>query len=302
MGDTRVSVVVPTRNRPSLVVAAVTSALNQTLPPHEVVVVVDGPDDASVEALHALHAPQIRVHVHQRSRGAGAARNTGVRLAEGGLVAFLDDDDRWLPAKLERQVAHWAAAADNERLLVSCQSRFITGGRPSEWPTRRPREGERLADYLFVRNHAGEGALPTPTFLLSRNVATAYPMPEHLDTHEEWDWLLDLERTGVRVEVVMETLAVIDAAPRRRSVSGSSSWRASLAWADERSDDLGRRAFSAFVLTEVARGAALQGWAPGEQRAILAAALTGRPRPRDLARFAGRPLVLAARRLGKERR
>jgi hypothetical protein len=302
MADKRVSVVVPTRDRPSLVVAAVTSALDQTLPPYEVVVVVDGPDDKSVTALDALHDPRVRVHVHERSRGAGAARNTGVGLAEGVLVAFLDDDDRWLPAKLQRQVAHWEGAEGNERLLVSCQSWFVTGRDRAVWPTRALREGERLADYLFVRDHAGEGALPTPTFLLPRAVAAAHPMPEHLATHEEWDWLLDLERNGVRVEVVMEPLAVIDAAPGRHSVSAVSPWRATLAWGLQRADDLGSRAFSAFVLTEVARGAVLQGCSLREQQAILAVALTGRPRPRDLARFAGRPLALAARRLGRGRR
>src|ERR1700712_2915091 len=107
MPDRRVSVVVPTRGRPSVVVGAVASALDQTVPPHEVVVVVDGPDDESVAALEALQDPRVRVHVHERRRGAGAARNTGVRLAEGVLVAFLDDDDRWLPTKLQRQIAHW---------------------------------------------------------------------------------------------------------------------------------------------------------------------------------------------------
>lgn len=299
MARTWVSVVLPTRNRPTLVVAAVASALEQTRPPHEVVVVVDGPDDETVEALRVLNAPTVRVHVHDSSRGAAAARNTGVRLAEGDLVAFLDDDDHWLPTKLERQVAHWEAAPDNDRLLVSCRSRFLTGHSAAEWPTRPPREDERLAEYLFVRNHAGEGALPTPTFLLPRSIAVAHPMPEHLVTHEEWDWLLDLEQAGVRVEVLMETLAVVDAAPRRNSVSGASSWRASLDWATARADDLGARAFSAFVLTEVARGAALHRWSPGEQRTILTAALTGRPRPLDLARFVGRPVVLAARGLGR---
>ena len=274
MAGARVSVIVPTRKRPSLVVAAVSSALDQTLPPHEVVVVVDGPDDESVDALRALHAPNVRVHVHDSSRGAAAARNSGVRLAEGDLVAFLDDDDSWLPTKLERQVAHWEAAS-NELLLVSCRSRFLTGNFESEWPTRPPRDGERLADYLFVRGHAGEGVLPTPTFLVSRGVAAAHPMPVDLVTHEEWDWLLDLERAGVRVDVLMETLTVIDAAPRRQSVSGASSWRASLNWAFTRADDMGPRAFSAFVLTEVARGAALQRWSLREQRTILAAAMTG---------------------------
>ena len=302
MTDRRVSVIIPTRNRPVLVVAAVLSALDQTLLPHEVIVVVDGPDAETVAGLEALPDPRVRVHVHERSRGAGAARNTGVRLAEGVLVAFLDDDDRWLPAKLQRQVAHWEAAAANSKLLVSCQSHFISGRDGAQWPTRAPRQGERLAEYLFIRDHAGEGALPTPTFLLPQSVAARHPMPEHLAAHEEWDWLLDLERAGVRVEVVMETLAVVDAEPRRPSISGSSPWRASLAWGLERSDDLGPRAFSAFVLTEVARGAALQGCSLRDQYEILASALTGRPRPRDLARFVGRPFVLAARRLAKRNR
>ncbi len=302
MSSTRVSVVIPTRNRPRLVMAAVASALDQTRPPHEVIVVVDGPDARTEARLAGLRDPRVRVHVHEQSRRAGAARNCGVRLAEGSLVAFLDDDDRWLPDKLQRQVSHWEAADANATLLVSCRSRFVTARESAEWPMRAPRAGERLADYLFVRDHAGEGALPTPTFLLPTCVAVDHPMPEHLATHEEWDWLLDLERDGIRVDVVMDTLVVIDAEPQRSSVSGAAPWRSSLAWGVARSDDLGPRAFSAFVLTEVARGAALQGCSLRDQVEILAASLRGRPRARDLARFAARPFVLAARRLGTRNR
>ncbi len=107
-----VSVVIPTRNRPQMVVAAVQSALAQTHPPHEVLVVIDGPEtpgpngqQSTTEALRAIRDPRLRVLALPQSVGGGEARNTGVRAATGRWIAFLDDDDLWLPQKLACQLA-----------------------------------------------------------------------------------------------------------------------------------------------------------------------------------------------------
>lgn len=99
----RVSVVIPTYNHAAYVVQAVASAVSQTLPPLEVIVVDDGSTDGTREAL-APQRDRIR-YVHQANGGLSAARNTGVRAARGDWVALLDADDLWHSQKLEVQLS-----------------------------------------------------------------------------------------------------------------------------------------------------------------------------------------------------
>jgi len=105
-----VSVVLPAYNRAALAVNAMESVWNQTYRPIELVVVDDGSTDSTRDSVliwargHA-DEPAFEVHyLHQENQGANAARNLGIRLAKGELVAFIDSDDRWLPDKLEKQV------------------------------------------------------------------------------------------------------------------------------------------------------------------------------------------------------
>lgn len=111
-----VSVVIPTYNYAHFLGQAIDSALAQTWPPSEVIVVDDGSSDNTPELL-ARYGDRIRV-VHQRNRGLASARNTGAELATGDLLAFLDADDIWLSRKLERQVQRFLA--DPELGLVHC--------------------------------------------------------------------------------------------------------------------------------------------------------------------------------------
>ncbi len=94
-----VSTVIPTYNRAHFVRRAVDSALGQSRPGDEVIVVDDGSTDNTAEVL-APYGDRI-TYVRTANGGGGAARNVGVRLASRDLVAFLDSDDEWMPGKLE---------------------------------------------------------------------------------------------------------------------------------------------------------------------------------------------------------
>ena len=99
----RVTVVIPAYNAAAFVREAIDSALAQTHPDTEVVVVDDSSTDET-PAILAAYGDRIRVH-RQPNTGVGGARNTGVRLATGDWVAFLDADDVWAPRKIEAQLA-----------------------------------------------------------------------------------------------------------------------------------------------------------------------------------------------------
>jgi glycosyltransferase involved in cell wall biosynthesis len=98
----RVSVIIPTYNRADLIARAVRSALDQTYPFTEIIVVDDGSRDATRSVLAPL-GDRIR-YVHQENQGVSVARNTAIAKATGDLVAFLDSDDVWEPWKLALQV------------------------------------------------------------------------------------------------------------------------------------------------------------------------------------------------------
>jgi glycosyltransferase involved in cell wall biosynthesis len=103
MSQPLVSVIIPTYNRAKEVRASIESVLSQTYPALEVVVVDDGSTDGTAASL-GEYGDRITL-VTQENQGPSAARNHGIEVSRGEIIAFLDSDDLWLPTKLERQVA-----------------------------------------------------------------------------------------------------------------------------------------------------------------------------------------------------
>jgi glycosyltransferase involved in cell wall biosynthesis len=96
-----ISVIIPAYNSAAWIGEAIQSALDQTLPPFEVLVVDDGSRDNTREVVSGF-PPPVRI-ISQANGGPGKARNLGARSAQGDWLAFLDSDDFWHPAKLEKQ-------------------------------------------------------------------------------------------------------------------------------------------------------------------------------------------------------
>jgi glycosyltransferase involved in cell wall biosynthesis/O-antigen/teichoic acid export membrane protein len=109
VGHPLISVVIPTFNRPKQTIEAIESVLAQTYSNLEILVVDDGSNERSVEALQQFIRqrtncfPPIFI-LSQPNRGASAARNAGIAKARGEYIAFLDSDDQWFPKKLEWQL------------------------------------------------------------------------------------------------------------------------------------------------------------------------------------------------------
>ena len=100
----RVSVIIPTYNYGRFLAEAIASVQRQTVQDLEIIVVDDGSTDETPAVLSAIREPRLR-SLRIANGGISAARNTGLELATGEYLAFLDADDRWVPDKLERQLA-----------------------------------------------------------------------------------------------------------------------------------------------------------------------------------------------------
>ncbi|HEY6430580.1 MAG TPA: glycosyltransferase family 2 protein [Acetobacteraceae bacterium] len=251
----KVSVVIPTRGRPQLLLRALQSALTQTLRQIEVIVVVDGPDDDTVVSLRAISDARLRVIVNPRSLSAAGARNAGVEHARGEWIALLDDDDEWLPHKLERQISFAVLPAD---VLIGCLSRVITPLATYVWPEEIYDGTVPLGDYLFDRRtmFAGSSFIQTSSYLLRRE--TFRKSPFRLCTpHDDWDFLLRLSRLpGAEIKIVPEVLVNVYFEERRPSLGSTNTWRESLSWLDDIAPLLSRRAYSGFCLGVIGSRAA----------------------------------------------
>jgi glycosyltransferase involved in cell wall biosynthesis len=251
------SAVIATRNRPQLVCRAVWSVLRQTLGNIEIIVVIDGPDAATAEALSQFSLyPEVTIEQLPESVGGAEARNIGVRKASGRWIAFLDDDDEWLPSKMQKQLD---MALENESSNVVVVSHYTVKREHAHdmiRPRRAPLQGEPISEYLFK---PGCG-FQTSTFFASRSLLLRIPFTPNLKKHQDWDWLLRATADpAVTLLVSHQALATwydLEAADR---VSSSHDWEFSLSWLKNNSALFTRRAYAAFIAKVCLPAAVAQG-------------------------------------------
>lgn len=288
-----VSVVIPTCNRSLLVKRAVESALAQTIKKLEVIVVIDGPDEGTRLVLSEIDSPQLRVIELPVSRGASEARNTGVSKALGKWIAFLDDDDEWLPQKLELQI-ETASRSRHAFPIVACRLIARTPKGEFIWPRRLLTQSESLSEYLLVRNtlFQGEGLIQTSTLLTNKDLLQKVPFTSNLQRHQEWDWLLRVTcLEGVGIEFVAEPLVIWYAEERRKSISGKNNWHYSLTWIQENRHLVTPRAYAAFVMTVVSMLAARENDWKAFWSLLREAMQSGKPQPIDFLLYIGMWLI-----------
>jgi hypothetical protein len=240
----------------------VRSACDQTKPDIEIVIVVDGPAATTVAALGRVDDPRLRVIRLDDNQGPARARNIGVQAARAPWIAFLDDDDEWLPSKLSRQMEA-ARQVDASYPIINCLAIVDTPTGRFVFPRRVPEENEPLSEYLFVRRRSpfrGDGYLPTPGMFVPRQLLIELPFDISLRIHEDWDWLLRASRRpDTRIVIVEEPLCVVHTEEQRWRTGSSAKWRQSLAWARQARPLMTPRAYASFCLLIVGHGAAAEG-------------------------------------------
>ena len=146
---TSVSVIIPTWNRSASLERAVRSALGQSHPPLEVLVCDDGSTDDSEFVVRSIGDPRVIWLTGARSGGPAVPRNRGIGQSRGDWLAFLDDDDEWLPGKLAAQLA---LCGRLECLASSTQALRIAAGEPAA-PYQLGWSADRLAYADLLRSN-----------------------------------------------------------------------------------------------------------------------------------------------------
>jgi glycosyltransferase involved in cell wall biosynthesis len=179
----KVSVIIPAFNGERYLEEALRSAVDQSLPPSEVIVVDDGSTDASAEIAESFGDP-VRC-IRQSNTGVAGARNRGLSVAAGEFIAFLDHDDLWPREKLEVQVE--ALCANPDVGIVSGRMRVIGGALPGRhWLAPGSREapaGAHLTATLIRRSVFDQIGL------LDENIGNAA---------DDIEWLIRARDLGVR--------------------------------------------------------------------------------------------------------
>jgi glycosyltransferase involved in cell wall biosynthesis len=185
-----VSVIIPTYNRAGKIARSVKSVLRQTYAPLEIVVVDDGSTDDTTSVVGAIvrNHGNVTYH-HQPNRGCAAARNEGLRLARGELLAFLDSDDAWLPKAAESLVDALLATGADFVYSPAIES-YADGQSRVNHPVAAGRP-EAFAQEHFLETNVRNGA-----FMFRRSVLATVPgLDEGLTHNEDSDFI---QRLAIR--------------------------------------------------------------------------------------------------------
>ena len=186
----RVSAIITTHNRATLLPRAVDSVLAQTYSNYEIVIVDDGSSDNTQEIIAGFRDPRIRSIRRDQGGGASTARNTGIRMARGEYIAFLDDDDEWLPTKLERQVAILDSSSHRVGLVYGWVD-FVDDSTGDVTPLERSAMEGDVFDNLVAMRTPG----PTSVLMVRTSVAIEIEgFDESLPRHNDIDFICRISR------------------------------------------------------------------------------------------------------------
>jgi teichuronic acid biosynthesis glycosyltransferase TuaG len=228
--DPLVTVVVPTYNRARLIGETIESILAQTLPQIELIVISDGCTDDTEAVVGAFTDPRIRIVQQSNSGGPARPRNAGVELARGKYVAFCDDDDLWMPEKLEKQVALMEQNPD----VALCFTRGITFGDGDFFSRRALKRGVRSNHFralLFGNFIANSSVLVRRSVLKSVGPFNTERFLHGAEDYEMWlriayeHKLMKLDEKLIKYRVHRSNLAANRVKGTRRGIHIVGKWR-----------------------------------------------------------------------------
>ena len=197
------SIVIPTYDRAKTIGRAIDSCLIQTFQDYEIVIVDDDKSSDDMTAAVSPYRDRCDINLILDHKGkAAAARNTGVRLAKGQYIAFLDADDAWLPEKLE--ICHQRLSAEPNALFYS--QNYVDRGVGKYWikPSRGLNAGEDIYEYLFLH----KGWVHPTSIVVNTEAARRCPFREDLSFGDDTQLAVDFWQDGTPIRMIEEPLTV----------------------------------------------------------------------------------------------
>ncbi len=196
-----ISVVIPVHNREDLIKRAIESAVGQTTPVDEIIVVDDASTDqtAHVVAEIAKTRPNLTLISLKENQGAANARNVGIEAAKSDLIAFLDSDDLWYPDKLAKQVREFEK--DKDTVAVYCgMVQMIKTYKEYRHPYI-PKPSITQTDLY----HSSVVGTMSSALILKQTLLDIGGFDASLPSCEDWDLFIRLSARG-KMSVVQEEL------------------------------------------------------------------------------------------------
>lgn len=201
-----VSILIPAYNAESWIADCITSALNQTWPRKEVIIVDDGSSDDTLAIVRRFESRTVKV-LSQENRGASAARNNALSFAQGDYIQWLDADNLLAPDKISRQMTHAALIGNKKVLLSSAWGRFFYRTGKAHFQASALWSDMTALEWLYRKLDENLWMVPE-TWLVSRELTEAAG---------PWDEGLSLDDDGEYFARVINACEHIRFIPRARS-------------------------------------------------------------------------------------
>ena len=197
------SVIIPTFNRRRVLTEAIESVIAQTFADYEIIVVDDGSTDDTASFVTRQY-PGVRL-IRQPNKGVSSARNTGIKVAHGHWLAFLDSDDLWTARKLERQ--HDFINRNRSTVILHTDETWIRKGRRVNQARKHMKQGSDDSDELFRRSLKMCMVSPSSVVIHASLFTEVGMFDETMPVCEDYDmWLRIMARR--RVDYLPEKLSI----------------------------------------------------------------------------------------------
>ena len=239
----KISVVIPYFKNSNEIFRSLTSVLNQTYQHFEIILVNDASPDwnESLRIINSFDDQRIKIISHSINKNGSAARNTGIRAAKGEYIAFLDADDEWLPNHLEKTLDF--QKKNNADLVYTSCTIHSSNSFQYTLPEYSISKSTNLGEYLFCEN----GFIATPSILIKKSIAEISLFNEKLKRHQDYDFLLRLEKTGA-IFKWSETPSVIVHWENNDTDQKGGTWKYSENWFLEYKEYMSSKARTCFIL------------------------------------------------------
>jgi len=184
-----VSVIIPTHNRTDMLKRAVKSVLNQTFKNFELIIVDDASEETTKKVVKKFKDKRIRyIYKIREPHNSSSTRNEGIKVARGEFIAFLDDDDEWLPKKLEKQIEFFKK--NPEVVLVHTEKYTVKDNKLIA------KKSANLSGRVNLKDFASSGVTPSTAMIKKRCIKECGLFDENLDCAGDREFWIRISKCG----------------------------------------------------------------------------------------------------------